>query len=354
MSEETTNADTVRMFRDELELCGLSAGETVGIYTEGSQRRDYARAFAHAAAELEAGVFHVDLPEQPPRAAADLGGPAGGSGLAAIPSVRESFERCDLVVDLAFLLFTPEQEQILASGTKMFSCVEPLEVLRRLFPTEDQRRRAIDGRAMLAEAKTLRLTNEGGTDLLYEFGDYHACCQYGYADERGRWDHFATTLVTDLAGDDAVKGTLVLQPGDLVFPFNRYVVDPVRMEIAGGAVKSIDGGLDAMFIRDYMASFDDERGYAVSHIGWGLNENARWDALTLSPESMGNDARSFHGGVMFSTGPNTHHGGDNDTLCHVDIPMRDCTVRLDGELIIDRGRMLAPSQQAPIDKVAVA
>ena len=257
MSEETTNADVVRMFRKELELCGLTAGQTVGIYTEASQRADYARAFAHAATELDANAFHVDLPEQPPRTATDLGGPVGGSGLAAMPSVRESFEGCDLVIDLAFLLFTREQQQILDSGTKMFACVEPLDVLRRLFPTEDQRRRAVDGREMIAEAKTMRLTNESGTDLLYEFGQHRAHCQYGFSDEPGHWDHFATTLVTNLGNDGGVEGTLVLAPGDTVFPFSRYVADPVRMEIAGGAVKSIDGGLDAMFIRDYMASFDD-------------------------------------------------------------------------------------------------
>ena len=354
MSEDATSADTIRMFRDQLELCGLTAGETVGIYTESSRRRDYAQAFAHAATELEATSFHVDLPEQPPREATDLGGRDGGTGLAAMPSVRESFEGADLVVDLAFLLFSQEQRQILESGTKMFACVEPLDVLRRLFPTEDQRRRAIDGMELIGEAKTLRLTNDAGMDLVYEFGPYHACCQYGYADQPGRWDHFASTLVTNLAGDTGVQGTAVLQPGDLVFPFARYVVEPVRMEIKDGMVKSVEGGLDAMFIRDYMASYDDDRGYAVSHIGWGLNENARWDAMTLSPESMGVDARSFHGSVMFSTGPNTHHGGENDTLCHVDIPMRDCSVHLDDELIIDHGRVIAPSQQAPTDKVAVA
>lgn len=354
MSEETTNADTVRMFREQLELCGLSAGQTVGIYTESSRRRDYAQAFAHAAAELDAMAFHVDLPEQPPREASDLGGHTGGSGLAAMAPVREAFEGCDLVIDLAFLLFSPEQYQILNSGTKMFACVEPLEVLRRLFPSEDQRRRAVDGRELISEAKTFRMTNESGTDLTFEFGDYHAHCQYGFSDEPGHWDHFATTLVTNLPNDGAVEGTLVLQPGDTVFPFNRYVGDAVTMKISDGAVQSIDGSVDAMFIRDYMASFEDERGYAISHIGWGLNENARWDALTLSPDSVGTDARSFHGSVMFSTGPNVHHGGDNDTLCHVDIPMRGCSVYLDDELIIDSGRMLEPSQQAATDKAAVA
>ena len=86
MSADATNADAVRMFRDELELCGVSAGQTIGIYSESSRRRDYAQGFAHAAAELGASAFHVDLPEQPPREATDLGGHTGGSGLAAMPA----------------------------------------------------------------------------------------------------------------------------------------------------------------------------------------------------------------------------------------------------------------------------
>jgi 2,5-dihydroxypyridine 5,6-dioxygenase len=46
---------------------------------------------------------------------------------------------------------------------------------------------------------------------------------------------------------------------------------------------------------------------------------------------------------MFSIGPNTDFGGDNDTLCHVDIPMRDCSLYLDDELIIDSGHIVKDS-----------
>ena len=354
MAAEATNAELVRLFRSELELCKVASGQTVAIYSEGTQRQAYAQAFAHAASDLGALVFHVDLPDQAPRGATDLGGTPGGSGLEAMPGLQRLFEDCDLMVDLAFLLFTPEQRAIMAAGTRILSCVEPIDTIRRLFPTEDQRVRALDAEARMTEAKTLRFTNAGGTDATFEFGDYHPHCQYGIADTPGRWDHFATTLVAHVAGDGGVNGTVVVQPGDMLFPFNRYASDPVCFEISDGMITSIDGGVDAVLIRDYMESFDDERGYAISHIGWGLNENARWDAITTCPESMGTDARSFYGGVMFSTGPNTHHGGANDTLCHVDIPMRDCSLWLDDELIVEEGRVVAESQQAASKQLAAA
>ena len=56
--------------------------------------------------------------------------------------------------------------------------------------------------------------------------------------------------------------------------------------------------------------------------------------------STGQDGRAFYGNVLFSTGPNTEIGGDNDTLCHIDIPLKGCTLTLDGEAIVESGRIV--------------
>ena len=41
---------------------------------------------------------------------------------------------------------------------------------------------------------------------------------------------------------------------------------------------------------------------------------------------------------LFSTGPNSQGGGKRTTKGHYDVPMRDCTVALDNDIIIDQGR----------------
>ena len=41
-----------------------------------------------------------------------------------------------------------------------------------------------------------------------------------------------------------------------------------------------------------------------------------------------------------SVGPNTQAGGTRNTLGHYDVPMRDCTVILDNEVIIERGKLV--------------
>lgn len=345
----STSAKLVPMFRRELELCKVKEGEIVGILTQGMERYDYAQAFSVAATELGATVFHVDLPDA---SSANGGWNVGQTGLASNPVVTEAFKKCDLLIDLVFLLFSKEQLDIQAAGTRILLCVEPIETLMRMFPTEDHRRRVEVGMELIKQAKTLRVTNEAGTDVTYELGHYPVIGEYGYVDEPGRWDHFPSGFVFTGGNDDGVNGTVVLKQGDIVFPFNRYVSEPVTFKIENGRIVSIDGGFDAMLIKEYMKSFNDEGAYGISHIGWGLNEKAKWDILATDSRGIGMDGRSFYGNVLFSTGPNSELGGDNDTACHLDIPMKDASLYLDDILIVDKGEIVpeslkySPNQEA--------
>ncbi|HEY0525350.1 MAG TPA: 2,5-dihydroxypyridine 5,6-dioxygenase, partial [Stellaceae bacterium] len=79
---------------------------------------------------------------------------------------------------------------------------------------------------------------------------------------------------------------------------------------------------------------------AVSHAGWGMNPAARWDALALydKRDTNGTELRAFAGNFLYSTGANEHAG--RHTLGHFDLPMRGCTIALDGEVIVDAGLLL--------------
>ena len=90
-----------------------------------------------------------------------------------------------------------------------------------------------------------------------------------------------------------------------------------------------------------MDSYNDSRAYAVSHIGWGTHTAAEW-----SVKGIGMDGRSYYGNVLFSLGPNLEFGGDNDTGCHMDLPMRGCSAWVDGEKIIANGRILPDDMRA--------
>ena len=63
------------------------------------------------------------------------------------------------------------------------------------------------------------------------------------------------------------------------------------------------------------------------------------------PGGMGMEPRAFYGNVLWSTGPNNELGGKNDTACHVDIPMRDCSLFLDGEPVVIDGDIVVKEIQ---------
>jgi 2,5-dihydroxypyridine 5,6-dioxygenase len=100
-------------------------------------------------------------------------------------------------------------------------------------------------------------------------------------------------------------------------------------------------------LRNYMSSYD-KGAYAISHIGWGLNEKAQWHHMAIadSQKELGMDALSYYGNVLFSTGPNTELGGTNDTPCHLDMPLRGCTLKLDDTVIVENGKIAPREMQA--------
>jgi hypothetical protein len=58
-------------------------------------------------------------------------------------------------------------------------------------------------------------------------------------------------------------------------------------------------------------------------------------------------ARSFPGNFLFSTGPNSQCGGKRTTRGHYDVPMRHCTIALDGKVVVDEGRLVDPKMIVP-------
>ncbi len=123
----------------------------------------------------------------------------------------------------------------------------------------------------------------------------------------------------------------------------------IELDVRDGFITRIDGGFDAKYLRKHLESYNDPAAFGIAHVGWGLHPKANWGALGLRDkvQSHGMDSRSFAGNFLFSTGPNAEAGGSNHSPCHVDIPMADCSVSLDGEPMTIDGVLVAPDQRLP-------
>ncbi|MFM1653339.1 leucyl aminopeptidase [Brevibacillus sp. B_LB10_24] len=325
--------EMVELFKVELELCQLKPTETMAVLTSGGVRADYAKAFMEAAKLIGANTFELNIPP----ANRGISGSFGITPLTDNRAAVEMLKKADLIIDLVLLLFSKEQLELQNEGKRILMVVEPFEVIKNMFPKPSDKQRVLFAADLLKNAKELRFTNKAGTDVTFKLGQYPILIEYGFADEPGKWDHLPSGFSAGTSNDGGVDGVVVLDRGDILFPFNKYVQEPVKLTIKDGFVTEIEGGFDAMLMREYIESFQDPRAYAISHIGWGLNERAKWHSLALDSNVFGMDGRAFYGNVLFSLGPNTELGGTNDTKCHLDIPMKNCTLYLDGKLIVKDG-----------------
>lgn len=337
----TLGLKLIDAWQDVLSRCGVDRDRSVVVLVGSISHPDNIAAARLAAQSIGAHVVTMELGEAPTvRIGGESTAYVGPTALSGNRPAVEALKAADMVVDLMGIDRGTEQQEILDAGTRILLVKEPPDVLMRLIPSEADKRRVTMAAARLRGASSLRVTSSFGTDMTVALGEYPLLVQYGLADEPGRWDHWPSAFVATWPNEQSARGTVVLAPGDAILPFKQYVREPVHLTIEAGSIRKIKGGFDAEYLREYIASFDDVEGYAVSHLGWGLQARSQWTALGMydKRQTNGMESRSFDGNFMFSTGPNAEAGGNRHTPCHLDIPMRNCSVFLDGELIVERGK----------------
>jgi 2,5-dihydroxypyridine 5,6-dioxygenase len=237
--------------------------------------------------------------------------------------------------------FAPELPQILQGGVRvlMVSNEHP-EALERLVPDPALEGKVKAGIKMLRGATEMRVESEAGTDLTVKLAKAVAGGGWGYTSRPGSITHWPGGLCLAFPAAGSVNGRLVMAPGDVNLTFKRYLERAITLTIENDYVIAIEGeGTDAELMRSYFAAWGDREAYAVSHVGWGMNPAARWDAMTMYDRNdfNGTELRAFAGNFLYSTGANETAG--RHTLGHFDLPLRNCTVSLDNQVVVERGQL---------------
>jgi 2,5-dihydroxypyridine 5,6-dioxygenase len=360
-------------FEQVLRRCALQRGDTVAILCETQSRPVLAQLARLAAARIGAQVFTVTMqsvsgagPSQGAKA------PSGGSAVHAVTSVGAPPTRSTgasnaiqqiapvvaalagstLVVDCTVegLMHAPELPAILkgANGTQprvIYVSNEHPEALARLLPDDATEALVKAHIKRLRGAKAMRVTSPAGSDLTISLEGAAVGGNWGFTTRPGTMTHWPGGIALAFPAAGSVNGRLVLAEGDVNLTFKRYIERPITLTIERDYITAIEGtGVDAELMRSYIAAWatreGDQAAYAVSHVGYGLNAAARWDSMALydKRDFNGTELRAFAGNFLYSTGANEVAG--RYTLGHFDLPMRHCTVQLDGVTVVDQGRVL--------------
>lgn len=333
-------------FRRVFRLCQLQAGDNVAILSETLSRAVNVHLAELALQDLGCRVFHVVLPSAPLKAPVAVRSTGSSPAIQGNEAVVAALRSSTLVVDCTVegLLHAPELKSILSEGARlMMISNEHPEILERLAPNPALAEKVKQGVSLLEQASEMRVFSEAGTDLIIDVRDAPTRGSAGFVTEPGKVSYWPGGLCLCFPRQSTVNGIVVLDEGDVNLTFKRYLESPVTLTIENDFIVDIQGsGLDARLMRSYFAAWNDRNAYGVSHVGWGMNPAARWDSLVMydKNDTNGTELRAFAGNFLISTGANEY--ANRFTQGHFDLPLTACTVDLDGQRIVDQGRLLAP------------
>ena len=344
MLRDRIEAKWIEAFAHTFELCAVKPGDDVLVLSETQSRQINVHLAELALLQMGAKPFHVVIPTRPQTAPAAVRSTGSSDALGEGGPVVELMTKVPFVADLTVegAIHTEHTPRILGSGTRMlYISNEHPEALERLRADPDMKRRIMAGRALMDGAEQMHVTSKAGTDLTVDMREAMVGGNVGWVDEPSKLASWPGGICSCFPRAKAVNGTLVLDRGDINLTFKQYLREPITLIIEDDFATEVRGeGVDADLMRSYFAVWNDREAYGASHVGWGMNHGARWDSLAMYDKGdiNGTELRAFAGNFLYSTGANPRAG--RYTLGHYDIPVRGCTIRLDGETVVDEGRLV--------------
>src|SRR5256885_4690511 len=341
MFADRIEAKWIDAFCEIFERCAVKAGDTAAILSETQSRALNVHLAELALLRLGARPFHVVVPSARKRHPVPVRSTGASDAIGNLAPVVSALAQAGFVVDCTIegLMHAAETPAILKAGARIqvISNEHP-EALERMVPDSALEKAVRAAAKMLRGAKRMTVTSAAGTSLDVDMAGASTVGVWGWTDRPGTLAHWPGGIVVSFPKGGTVNGTLVLDRGDINLTFKRYLEAPVRLTLEADYVTRIEGeGADAELMRGYLAAWGDREAYAVSHIGFGLNRTARYDALAMYDrrDTNGTEIRAVAGNFLFSTGANEFAG--RYTAGHFDIPMMKTTITVDNTVVVRGG-----------------
>ena len=308
------------------DCAALKEGEQVLIVTDTAFDLDLVGTFATLAAERGAEVVVVtmaprDMPGQEPP-----------------PSVTSIMKSADLVLELTSVFIGSTQARIDAckAGARyltMPGLTRSLLVAGGAADVDFARIRPVAEKIgqYFSAAKRFKLMSKAGTLLEGSIEGRAGRVLHGLATTPGSYMAPPNIEVGLAPVEGTTEGVAVID-GALLMMSDKPLVEPVTITFEKGEAVSIEGR-EAYLLRDMMARCRDPRMVNLAEVSIGLNPRARVTGIALESEAA-------LGTAHIALGNSIGYGGKVDAVAHLDCVMRDVTLLLDDQLILNDGQLL--------------
>jgi len=328
-------------FAQVFELCKMHKNESIVILSESQSRKLNIHLTELALGQLGLNFFNVTVPTPKELPGPVIRSSGASNALNGHDKAVALLGECDVIIDLTVegLMHAPQTPRLLKAGARIMNISnEHPDILSRLIPTLELKNQAKEAVQRCRSAKQMSVKSNAGTNLLVDMQGAATVGVWGWTDKPGTLAHWPGGIIVSFPKAGSVNGRLVYQPGDMNLTFKRYFESKVELTLENDYVTNIQGqGTDAALMRDYFASFGEAEAYATSHVGWGFNRAARYEALTMYDKAdiNGTELRAVAGNFLYSTGANEF--ANRFTRGHFDLPMMQCDIALDGVLVVEQG-----------------
>ena len=190
----------------------------------------------------------------------------------------------------------------------------------------------------LSDGRRVTITSDLGTKLTADIVGRSGNCCPGFVKEPGDLGSPPDIEANISPIEEKSSGQIVVD-GSIACPEIGLLGQPVILTIKDGLIKKwFSENKDTIAALDKMFnSISDRRTRYLAEIGIGLNPNAQLTGSMLTDEGA-------LGTMHFGFGSNSTVGGVNNVPFHLDFVIRDATLEIDGECLINQGSIeLAPS-----------
>jgi 2,5-dihydroxypyridine 5,6-dioxygenase len=345
MFAERIEGKWIDAFAEVFERCAIRKGDTAAILSETQSRALNVHLAELALLRVGARPFHVVLPTPRNPHPVPVRSTGASEAIGELAPVVAALAQAGFVVDCTIegLMHARQTAAILKGGARVLTISnEHPEALERLAPDAALEKSVRAAVKLLRGAGRMTVVSAAGTRLEVALAGAATVGVWGWTDRPGTLAHWPGGVVVCFPRSGSVAGTLVLDRGDVNLTFKRYLDARVRLTLEADFVTRIEGeGTDGRLMRQYLAAWGDREAYAVSHVGFGLNRRARYEALAMydRQHTNGTELRVVAGNFLFSTGANEFAG--RYTAGHFDLPVMGTTVIVDDEEVIREGVLRA-------------
>jgi leucyl aminopeptidase (aminopeptidase T) len=187
--------------------------------------------------------------------------------------------------------------------------------------------------ARLETRRHVRVTTPAGTDCTFDLEGRSWLIDDGRIDSPSAFGNLPGGEVYIAPVRTGADGVCVIDCSIAVEGLG-ILEHPIELTFREGRIVDVAGGFEAERVREVIEQAG-SGGDVVAELGIGTNDQARLTGRIITDEKVLGTAHVAFGHNRGS------YGGDNEATIHIDGVMADASIWVDGELAIERGRLVS-------------